>query len=137
MLQIVYSSVLNPDCGPDDLLRIRRQSELNNGLSGLTGLLACFNGHFVGLLEGSTPVVLAMLERIATDRRHDHLCILREAEISEHRFIGWHFSVLADHGAGDFAAIAQHFALTLSRRMARYEDTRAKRPVGGARWGQH
>ena len=57
----------------------------HNEKHGITGVLIHANGRFMQVLEGSKEVVIATLQRIQADRRHEQIDILK-TELSDERF---------------------------------------------------
>ncbi len=117
MLQIVYRSTLTPQCTRDDVQRIRQKSEQNNPRLGLTGLLLIYGRNVVSLVEGEDVIVLDMLERVASDKRHRDLTVMREAAVQGPRFTSWTFSWMEDYPPSCARKDAERFAIGLARRL--------------------
>jgi Sensors of blue-light using FAD len=116
LVQLVYVSAAAEHLSADELDAIARQSQENNAVWGLTGLLLHQAAHFYGVLEGPRRRVFARMEKIITDRRHSRLRILREQSIPARRFDNWSFSRLPAPSRTTAAAPAE-FIWHLSRRL--------------------
>jgi hypothetical protein len=89
MYRVIYvSSETAPftDARLDELLRKSRHANL---AAKITGLLLYKDGHFLQILEGPKPAVLALLARIKDDPRHRALSVLLEADTPNREFKEW------------------------------------------------
>ena len=117
-MQIIYVSEALPILTRSDLNALAAQAAINNAADGLTGLLLHQPPRFFGVLEGPCARLLARMEKVATDRRHRGLRILREVPVRRRRFQNWTFGTLpapADGVSNEEASAA--FIRTLSRRL--------------------
>ncbi len=89
LLRIVYASrAANGDAAalaPD----IAAFAQAFNAGAGITGLLVAANSWFIQLLDGPTPEVRALYERIGRDRRHADVTTLLERPVSRPAFESW------------------------------------------------
>ena len=76
LFSLLYVSEMSrPDA--HELGRICEQSRVNNLRDRITGLLV-FDGHaFCQFVEGSEPVVAALLDRLERDQRHHQMRVLQ------------------------------------------------------------
>ena len=72
-----------------DIEQVLRASRRNNTAAGVTGVLLFVEGSILQVLEGPRKTVRGTFERIRTDPRHDHLCVLVEQRISAREFARW------------------------------------------------
>jgi hypothetical protein len=72
-----------------DLQDLLNESRGKNKTAGITGLLLFKDGNFMQLLEGPKEVVLALMTRIKSDRRHRSVRLLMEEEIQDREFSDW------------------------------------------------
>jgi hypothetical protein len=89
MQSIIYVSTVVAPFGNFDLTQLVAQSAARNYELKITGLLA-FNGiNFMQLLEGPDEAVESTLRRIANDRRHIGLAVIRRRAISRRECEKW------------------------------------------------
>jgi len=89
MHHIVYQSSA---VGPPTLADLRfllRQSRLNNGPLGITGLLLYGNESFLQVLEGEEPALRQVYARIQADQRHTRVVTLADGPIHARVFPDW------------------------------------------------
>ena len=88
--RLVYRSHSNISHGDSPALRdIYDTSYRNNQRDQITGALALPDGKFVQALEGSTPVLDALMARLADDKRHSDIVVLGDWPITARLFQGW------------------------------------------------
>ena len=75
----------------DSILAAARR---NNPQIGITGALVFNRGIFAQVLEGSSPAVEAIFEKIQRDQRHGDIQVLEFAAASERVFEGWSMAFL-------------------------------------------
>ena len=66
----------------DSSVRRNRQNDI-------TGMLLYSEGHFMQVLEGDEPAVLATYQRIWDDRRHHCLTLLQAHSVAQRCFTDW------------------------------------------------
>ena len=71
------------------LSSIASTSIINNGKSGITGLLFYHEGHFLQLIEGRRKDVENLMERLERDTRHCDIHRMVDEGINERSFKGW------------------------------------------------
>ena len=64
-------------------------SQRHNIATGLTGVLAYFDGHFIQVLEGPSVPLTLTLDRIRADPRHEDLRIVGPTPVGERSFPDW------------------------------------------------
>ncbi len=89
LLRLIWLSRAAGSLTSRDLDRIEERSRFHNGCAGITGMLIAQEPHFYGIMEGPGDRLLARMEVIVTDRRHQGVCILREEAVTVHRFASW------------------------------------------------
>lgn len=72
-----------------EVARILAQSRRNNARDQVVGALHFADGCFLQCLEGPAAAVTAVLQRVAGDRRHTDLKVLREQSIRAPGFRAW------------------------------------------------
>ena len=95
IFHLIYMSVASP-MKPTTLDDILDASQRNNERRNLTGLLVYRLGHFIQLLEGDKPDVMAVFERIAADGRHSSARVLLAFESGERLFPQWRMGHVRD-----------------------------------------
>jgi hypothetical protein len=95
IFHLIYMSAASPmkSTTLDDILEA---SERNNAARNITGLLIYRLGHFIQLLEGNKPDVLAAFEQIAADGRHSGARVLLAFESDERLFPQWRMGHVRD-----------------------------------------
>ena len=89
MRQIIYAS---QSCnGPATELApaILRQSRVNNGIDGITGLLCARHHQFLQLLEGPRDSIALTLARILADPRHHRIELMSDRAVEARDFGDW------------------------------------------------
>lgn len=89
LVRLMYASRASQPLDQEELLAIWRQSRPRNAEQGITGVLCCSGDIFIQVLEGGREAVNRLYLRLAADRRHADLTLLRYEEIAERRFAGW------------------------------------------------
>ena len=89
LVRLMYASRAMPSVDQDALTAILRKSKLNNGVSGVTGLLCFSGGIFLQVLEGGRLAVSTLYNRIAADPRHRDVVLLHYEEVRERCFSNW------------------------------------------------
>jgi hypothetical protein len=92
---------------PIDLPDITSNSAAQNMAAGVTGLLAYNGQNFMQLLEGESDAVDATMARIAQDKRHENIVIIRteDRETRECPYWGMVAMTMPLAGAGDATRI--------------------------------
>lgn len=81
-----YVSDAAPGLGLRDLKQILRRSREHNFRAAITGFLIHDGAHFAQLLEGPSPAVERLMERIATDPRHAGMQVILRTELTQRCF---------------------------------------------------
>jgi hypothetical protein len=89
LVRLMYASRAVAPVDPDTLAAILKKSKVNNGTTGVTGLLCCSGSIFLQVLEGGRSAVSKLYNRIAADPRHTDVVLLSYADITERSFAGW------------------------------------------------
>lgn len=80
------ASKVMSDADQQDILDVSRR---NNQRNGITGILLSSHEKYLQLIEGETPVVTALFEKIKRDPRHQHIEVLQQQFINERAFPKW------------------------------------------------
>ena len=86
--QVCILSTARPVEGALDVQNILTQARANNGLQGITGMLAAGGGFYLQIIEGEAAAVAALIQRLEADQRHENLRILQDIEVAERDFCG-------------------------------------------------
>lgn len=89
LYRLVYSSRATQQFWPEDLFRLVETSRRKNALRGVTGMLLCYEGQFLQLLEGNEAEVKAVYQLVQRDGRHENLQILLEGFTAKRDFPAW------------------------------------------------
>ena len=91
MIQLCYASKSSsaPEHLLTDLREILSEAQSFNALNGINGVLFYADQYFFQCLEGPRAGVLALFERIKTDRRHHQVVELGNRDQSNPEFKDW------------------------------------------------
>ena len=89
MRQILYASQASAGSAGEFAPAILRQSRVNNGIDGITGLLCARGSQFLQVLEGPRESVALTWDRIAADPRHHRIEILEDRPVEGRDFADW------------------------------------------------
>jgi Sensors of blue-light using FAD len=90
LIHCVYCSAsTNPEFSQVELNTLLDECREKNAKAQVTGMLLYRHRTFFQALEGDRPVVEALLEKIAKDKRHDRLTKLIVEPIEERAFATW------------------------------------------------
>lgn len=87
--QLTYQSKSITDLNLEILNTILEESIARNSTLKITGCLIYFNGHFIQILEGEKQDVIAVYEKIITDKRHHQIELLWENDSQKRYFENW------------------------------------------------
>jgi hypothetical protein len=89
--QLIYRSkaTSSPLDHDKDLAEILAQSQTNNGIEGVSGLLLARDGQYLQILEGSADGVGHIFGRIAVDQRHTDVEVVMDVAVERRAFGGW------------------------------------------------
>jgi len=88
MRQIVYVSTA-AELGAGGVDAIVDRAVMDNAMAGITGFLL-FNGrNFLQLIEGNSPNLMGLIERLERDPRHMGIVYLADVEVSERQCPDW------------------------------------------------
>jgi hypothetical protein len=112
IVSLIYSSAAAPDFDEAELPHILERSRADNGWLGVTGMLLYADRSFFQVLEGTSTIVDALVERIARDPRHRRMNVLVREPILARMFSDWTMGhprisrseLAALDGGGDSAA---------------------------------
>ena len=108
MYELVYYSIANPDFTEPDMLHMLEHARKSNAEQGITGCLLYHKGVFVQLLEGERQRVESLYERIASDKRHNHVTLLAADRKENRHFSSWNMA---------FVPLSEDEASALARHM--------------------
>lgn len=89
LLRLIYVSTVAQHVRLSDAEAIARSSAERNQREGVTGFLLYTPGHFVQVLEGEGPRVLAAFDRIKADPRHTGVRKLSVEPVEARQFGDW------------------------------------------------
>lgn len=96
LYELAYVSKAQPGLSQGDLDEIVSQSQLNNALKDISGILL-FNGtSFAQILEGAQDEVAAIFNSIAADRRHTNVVKIAAGPVAARSFAGWSMKLVKD-----------------------------------------
>ncbi|WP_076999396.1 BLUF domain-containing protein [Variovorax sp. KK3] len=85
--EILYCSLLAPQCPTDAVGHIVSQARARNAHESITGLLVFDGMHFCHHIEGPRGNVLRLLDRIEADPRHVEMKVLHEGALDVRRYL--------------------------------------------------
>jgi len=94
MQHAIYLSRAVQSFTNDQLQDLAAAASARNAGMDVTGLLLFSGGNFLQVLEGPSPAIAPLVERIARDARHTDLRVLRMASLPKRTFSAWHMGVL-------------------------------------------
>lgn len=86
---LIYASRATRPMHSEEFSIFRRQAAASNRALGITGCLLYEDGYYLQMLEGREEVVLALLERISRDNRHQDLEVVMRAPTRHRVFKDW------------------------------------------------
>jgi len=89
MQQITYTSLGRPDSFVRDCSNILALARRNNPELGITGLLVTHDTTYLQVLEGPGETLSALIDYLATDKRHSGFRVLRREVIRGRKFYDW------------------------------------------------
>ena len=81
------------------ILRLIRHTWRHNARKGITGILRVENRNFFHVVEGPCDMVLPLVSRILTDRRHEAISVISCKPVAARRFEGWRAVGLENDGS--------------------------------------
>lgn len=95
-MAITYCSIATVDFEPESIDILVERAAFHNKKVGITGYLYYSNGHFVQYIEGMTPDVTALMQRIEDDKRHHITNIAYDCSLDHRRFYNWSLKKLTN-----------------------------------------
>ncbi len=89
MFELIYMSAASPTMTSVKARDIAEQSQMNNALADISGVLVFDGVNFAQILEGDEAAVRRLLDIISADDRHSNLTVLAQGPISGRSFAGW------------------------------------------------
>ena len=89
LYEALYVSTIAPDAPLSVVGDIAGRARLFNAAHDITGLLIFDGMRFCQQLEGRQKDILALIERISNDTRHEGVTIFHHGAIAERRFKGF------------------------------------------------
>jgi hypothetical protein len=86
---IVYFSTSISLFQESDLASLLQQSQHDNALAGISGILLINQGRIIQVLEGKQEIIEALYKRIEQDRRHTDVIKVVDVPIEKRSFVGW------------------------------------------------
>ncbi len=107
LVSLLYVSRAAPHFRPEELPGLLERASARNRALGITGVLLCYAGRFLQVLEGPPDQVEQCFARICADARHLSVVPLARTPLTERRFPQWHMRSLqpaqgADRAVGAF-----------------------------------
>lgn len=87
--ELVYLSFRNPKCDDQEVDKILKSSVANNGKQDITGVLLYSKTKFLQVLEGEKEHIMALYDKIKTDKRHRSPVMLSIKPIMQRYFPSW------------------------------------------------
>lgn len=96
LIQLVYVSSLTMTGRFNTSIfdEVEKHARAYNGQQAITGILCYGNGHFLQCIEGKKGQVLALQQRIFSDKRHKNVKVLLLQTIVERSFVDWRMRLL-------------------------------------------
>ena len=97
ILRLTYISCYNTNNANIEVTRILEQAQRNNERNGITGALVINDSYFLQVIEGSRPIINALLQELVKDKRHLSLRIVECCEVEQRRWGKWSMKYLNPH----------------------------------------
>ena len=94
ILRLTYISCYNTNNANIEVARILEQARRNNERNGITGALVINESYFLQVIEGSRPIINALLQELVKDKRHLSLRIVECREVEQRRWGKWSMKYL-------------------------------------------
>jgi Sensors of blue-light using FAD len=92
--ELIYVSLAEGDVSTADLTDMLLQCRQKNTKQGITGLLAYHRHEFTQILEGDKAEILALYDKVCTDKRHRLPHVLWDGPIEQRSFEDWSMAFL-------------------------------------------
>lgn len=89
ILRLTYISRHSTQNSNVEVIRILAQARRNNERDGITGALVINNDYFIQSIEGSRPMINALLKKLVNDDRHFSLQVVECNEVKERLWSKW------------------------------------------------
>ena len=89
LYQLLYVSVQTRSYSEDDLVALLEQSQKNNKVLGVTGILVYHKKHFLQILEGEKDTIFELFRKIRRDDRHLSVILFWDQKIEKRMFGQW------------------------------------------------
>lgn len=94
---LVYASRAADNFSETDLIDILKLARLENGKTGVTGVLIYHNGYFLQMLEGDFSIINTLFyEHICKDTRHNNIATLFQEYKPKRDFPNWNMGFYSD-----------------------------------------
>jgi nitrogen-specific signal transduction histidine kinase/CheY-like chemotaxis protein len=94
---LVYASRAAANFSETDLIDILKVARLENGKTGVTGVLIYHNGYFLQMLEGDFSILNTLFyEHICKDTRHNNIATLFQEYKPKRDFPNWNMGFYSD-----------------------------------------
>jgi hypothetical protein len=94
MIRLLYISETTVEMSAEKIHTIRQQSQRNNAMLGITGLMLTGGGVFAQVLEGPELNVLRLYVKIMEDSRHFNCQLVHISPVKELFFKNWFMAVI-------------------------------------------
>ena len=134
MHQIVFTSRASDYFTRQQIRALCEQAAERNNASAITGLLLYDGCRFISAIEGVKEIVASTMTRIARDRRHFDVIIVRDERVGDRQFSEWAMSqkLLDDRMSTDA------FVGVIKRHVANVKDVGLQaQMIGFARLAKH
>jgi hypothetical protein len=98
---VVYISEMAEELSDEEIDTLVARSLVHNVGVGVSGILFCFDGRFMQVLEGPGPAVGELYTRIRLDPRHRDLVTVQDVPIDERAYGGWGMRRIRDEDLGE------------------------------------
>lgn len=114
--QLTYQSKSITDLNLEILNTILEESIARNSTLKITGCLIYFNRHFIQILEGEKQDVIAVYEKIITDKRHHQIELLWENDSQKRYFENWNMGFFSPENESEILFVNNY------RLLSRFAD---------------
>ncbi len=89
LIEVVYASGATRPFDDEELAELLEKARANNHALGVSGILLYLDGSFLQVLEGPEEAVHALYDKIALDKRHNNVLVLKKSSIETRTFGEW------------------------------------------------
>jgi hypothetical protein len=112
MFELIYTSAAVRLFNPGELVELLKKARASNQRDDVSGILLYQDGSFMQVLEGAEESVRRVYDKVARDKRHFRLQVVREGAIPARRFAQWSMGFVSLDAALVRGLVGRHALLS-------------------------